>query len=170
MTDIEVSRLSDADRIGDGIKRGVSKLSPALQAQLQALVTPQALGVAAAFFIAWLVSHAVGIGFVVDAIFLGVGVVAVGFAVFSGVDELIQFGNGAISARNNAQLDQAAEHFARGVSILGVQAVVALLLRRAPQTYRGGRVSVGPPRPAPAFRSGLLHQVIAVQVPGRGHG
>ena len=58
---------------------------------------------------AWLVSHAVGIGFVVDAVFLGVGVVAVGLAVFSGIDELVQFGNGAIAARNLAQLDDAAK-------------------------------------------------------------
>lgn len=88
--------MRDAARIAEGIKRGVGRLSPALQGQLQALVTPQALAVAAGFFMAWLVSHAVGIGFVVDAVFLGVGVVAV-------------------------------------------------LLRRAPQTFRGRHLSVGPP-------------------------
>jgi hypothetical protein len=145
MTDIEVARMSDAARVAEGIKRGVGRLSPALQGQLQALVTPQALAVAASFFVAWLISHAIGIGFVVDAVFLSVGVVAVGLAVFAGIDELIQFGNGAIAARNLAQLDDAAKHFADGVSILGVQAVVALLLRRAPQTFRGRPLSVGPP-------------------------
>jgi hypothetical protein len=107
--------------------------------------------------VARLVSHAVGIGFVVDAIFLGVGVVAVGLAVFSGIDELLQFGNGAIAARNLVQLDDAAKHFANGVSILGVQAVVAALLRRAPQTFRGRPLSVGPPPADASFvlRPGL---------------
>jgi len=86
-----------------------------------------------------------------DALLLGLGVVAVGLAVFSGIDELIQFGTGAMGARSNAQLDAAAERFAQGVSILGVQAIIALLLRRAPQTFRGGRVPVGPPPPNAAF-------------------
>jgi hypothetical protein len=112
---------------------------------LKELVTPQALAVAGGFFVAWLVSHAVGIGFVVDAIFLGVGVLAVGVAVFSGIDELIRFGTVAIGARSNQDMDRAATHFATAVSILGVQAIIALFLRRAPQTFRGGRVPVGSP-------------------------
>lgn len=145
MTDPEIAGMSDAERVGEGIKRGVSRLAPAIEAQLQALVTPQALAVAAGFFVAWLVSHAVGIGFVIDAILMGVGVSAVGLAAFSGVDELIKFGYGAMGARNNRDMDGAAAHFATAVSILGVQAIVALLLRRAPQTFRGGRVQVGPP-------------------------
>lgn len=157
MTDADVARLSDVERVADGIKRGVARLSPALQAQLQALVTPQALAVAAGFFVAWLVSHAVGIGFVVDAVLLSVGVAAIGLAVFAGIDELIQFGNTAIAARSSAQLDDAAGHFAKGVSILGVQTVVALLLRRAPHTFRGRPLWVGPPPAGAGFvlRPGL---------------
>jgi hypothetical protein len=143
MTDAEIASATPAERVAEGISRGVDRLSPALRSQLAALVTPEALRTAAAFFVGWLVSHAIGLGFVVDALLLGAGVLAIGMAVFSGVDELVEFGQGAIAARGNAQLDQAAEHFARGVSILGVQAVLALLLRRGPQTFRGGRISVG---------------------------
>jgi hypothetical protein len=148
MTDFEIARMSDADRVGEGMKRGIGKLGPAIQAQLAALVKPEALALAGGFFVAWLVSHAVGVGFVVDAIFLGVGVVSVGLSVFSGIDELIVFGHGAIGARTIAALDLAAVHFANAVSILGVQALISLLLRRAPQTFRN-RPSVGP-APAPA--------------------
>jgi hypothetical protein len=124
MTDDEIVRMSPAERVGEGIRRGVARLAPAVQQQLQALVTPQALGVAAAFFVAWIVSHAVGVGFVIDALFLGAGVIAIGFAVFSGVDELMQFGQGALAARTGRELDAAAGHFAAAVSILGVQAVM----------------------------------------------
>jgi hypothetical protein len=157
IADIAIARMSDVERIGEGIKRGVGKLPPALQAQLSELITPQALAVAGGFFVAWLVSHAVGIGFVVDAILLGVGALAIGLAVFSGVDELIQFGNVAIAARSNQDMDRAATHFATAVSILGVQAIIALFLRRAPQTFRGGRIHVGPPPPNAGFvlRPGL---------------
>lgn len=124
---------------------------PLCRRNCRGLLTPQTLAAAAGFFVAWLVSHAVGIGFVVDALLLGLGVVAIGLAVFSGIDELIQFGSGAIGARSNAQLDAASKHFAQGVSILGVQAVIALLLRRAPQTFRGGRLPVGAPPPNAGF-------------------
>jgi hypothetical protein len=145
MVDIEIARMSDAERIGEGMKRGVGRLPPALQEQLKELITPQALAVAGTFFVAWLVSHAVGIGFVVDAIFLAAAAVAIGLAVFTGIDELIQFGTTAIAARSNSEMDRAAAHFATAVSILGVQAIIALFLRRAPQTFRGGRARVGPP-------------------------
>ena len=145
IADIAIARMSDVERIGEGIKRGVGKLPPALQAQLSELITPQALAVAGGFFVAWLVSHAVGIGFVVDAILLGVGALAIGLAVFAGIDELIQFGNVAIAARSHQDMDRAATHFAMAVSILGVQAVIALFLRRAPQTFRGTRIRIGPP-------------------------
>lgn len=115
------------------------------------------ISLAGGFFVAWLASHAVGIGFVLDAILLGAGALAIGLAVFSGIDELIQFGTVAIGARSNQDMDRAATHFATAVSILGVQAVVALLLRRAPQTFRGGRPWVGSPPANPGFvlRPGL---------------
>src|SRR5256885_6123965 len=125
MTDIEVTRLSEADRVGEALKRGLARLGPAVQAQLASLVQPEALAAAGGFFVAWLVSHAVGVGFVVDAILLGVGAVSVGISVFSGIDELIHFGRGAIRARNNMELDAAATHLANAVGILGVQAVLA---------------------------------------------
>ena len=145
VADIGIARMSDVERIGEGIRRGVGKLPPALQAQLQELITPQALAVVGTFFVAWLVAHAVGIGFVVDAIFLAAGAVAIGLAVFTGIDELIQFGTVAIAARSELEMDRAATHFATAVSILGVQAIIALFLKRAPQTFRGGRARVGPP-------------------------
>jgi hypothetical protein len=139
--DGQVARLSDTDRIAEAIKRAVARLAPAVQAQFAALLTPSALATAAGFFVAWLVSHAVGVGFVVDAILMGVGVFSVGLSVFSGIDELIHFGRGALRARTDEDLNDAAGHLANAVGILGVQAIVGLLLRRVPQTFRNrGRI------------------------------
>jgi hypothetical protein len=45
-------------------------------------------------------------------------------------------------------LDTASIHFANAVTILGIQAVLAVLFRGAPRTYSGGRLNVGPPPPA----------------------
>lgn len=87
---------------------------------------------------------------------MGVGFLSVGLNVFSGIDELVHFGRGALHAQNNRELDEAAARFANAVSILGVQAIVGLLLKRAPRTFRA-RGPVAPPRSAPGFyfRPGL---------------
>jgi hypothetical protein len=46
-------------------------------------------------------------------------------------------------------------HFANAVSILGIQAVLAVLFRGAPRTYRGGPITIGP---APAGPPGLVYR------------
>jgi hypothetical protein len=151
VTDLEVARMSEVERIAEAIKRGFGKLGPEVQAQLAPLLTPEALATAAAFFVAWLISHAAGIGFVVDAIFLAAGAISVGLNVFTGIDELVRFGRGALGARTTGELDGAATYLARAVSVLGVQTVIALLLKRTPMSFRG-RGPVGAPPVAAGFR------------------
>lgn len=50
--------------------------------------------------------------------------------------------------KNDADLDAAAHHFAKAVSILGIEAVLALLFRGRPRTFHGKDVPIGrePPR------------------------
>ena len=87
-------------------------------------------------------------GELVDVILGLVGFFSLGLAVFSRLDELWDFASGAYHARNEADLDAAARHFAKAVSILGIQAVLAVLLKGRSQTSRGDPLSVGaePPR------------------------
>jgi len=168
MSEAQLAQMTDADRITEGIRRGVGKLGPEVQRQLRGLLTPESLAVASVFFVAWLVSHTVGVGFVIDALLLGVGIAAVGLAVFAGVDELMAFGRTALQARTDAQMDKAAEHFASAVAILGVQALLALLLRRAPQTFRGARVRVGPAPPSAGFKLKPGLRAVRSGDPGQG--
>ena len=95
---------------------------------------PEALIILVATFIAWGASHAFGIGLVMDGILLGVGVLTVGFSVFAGASELVDFVSGALDASTAADLDDAAKHFARAVVLLGVATIQASLLRRAVRT------------------------------------
>jgi hypothetical protein len=53
------------------------------------------------------------------------------------VDELLSFATLAINAQTEGDLDQAASHLANAVAILGIQAVLAVLFRGAPKTWRG---------------------------------
>jgi hypothetical protein len=102
----------------------------------------------------WAGSHAFGVGEIVDIVLLGIGVVALGFAVFEGAAELYDFTVGALSARSDADLEKAGRHFARAVTLLGVSTLQALLLRgqgRAvlargrPQIYPRPYVGLPPP-------------------------
>jgi hypothetical protein len=49
--------------------------------------------------------------------------------VFEGAGELLEFAKKSINAPTTADLDQAGCHFARGVVVLGVSVVSAVLLR-----------------------------------------
>ncbi len=101
----------------------------------------------------WLGSHAFGLGEAVDLIIGVVGFAALGWSVFQGLDELIDFGRKTYSAQSEADLDLAAAHLARAIGILGIQAVLAVLMRGRSPTYRGTRLSPGSPPPrTPGWR------------------
>lgn len=129
------------------LRRAKPKILPEAWQQIEAILTPEAIAIVAAVLVAWVVSHAFGVGAAIDIIIAVVGVVAIGLAVFAGLDHLYEFAAGAYTARTAAELDAAAEHFAEAVAILGIQAVLAVLFRGAPRTFKGAKVPVGPPPP-----------------------
>ena len=92
----------------------------------------------------WVGAHFIGIGEIIDILLLAAGVFAIGLAVFDGVGELAEFSTTALGAGSDQDLDRASIHFAHAVTILGIQAVLAVLFRGAPRTYSGGRLNVGP--------------------------
>jgi hypothetical protein len=75
--------------------------------------------------------------------------------VFTGLDELYEFAKRAYFGRNPQDFEVAADHLAKAVAILGIQAVLAVVFRgaRVPKTYRGGRLTLETPPPrAPGLR------------------
>ena len=130
-------------------QRTLPKLAPEARAQLSAVLNPQALAIVAGVLVAWIVSHAFGIGEVIDIIIAVVGAAAIGFAVFTGLDHLYDFAVGAYQARSEKDLDLAADNLAKAITILGIQTVLAVLFRgaKAPKTGSGGRINLGPPPP-----------------------
>jgi hypothetical protein len=153
MSAVNVSGYSTAERLGEVLKRALPLLGPEARREVEKLLDPETLWVVAGVLTAWIVSHALGIGEIVDAIILGLGVLAIGLSVFEGIDALYMFGKLAIDAKSFQDLDDSAKYFARAVSILGVQAVLAVLFKGAPKTFRGGKIDVGPP---PSFAVGPI--------------
>jgi hypothetical protein len=92
------------------------------------------------------VSHAIGLGEIIDAVALVVGVASVGWAIFNGLDDLYEFATGVYHAQTSRDIDRAADCLARAIGVLGVQAVLAVLFRGAklPRTAEGGRFELHP--------------------------
>ena len=133
------------DRLGEVFRRTLPLLGPEVRRQLAAIITPESLAIIGGVLIAWVASHAVGVGLIADVVLGIVGVATIGLAMFSGIDHLWDFATITYRARSSADLDRAAHHLAQAISILGVTAVLAVLFRGRPQVQRGGVPRVGPP-------------------------
>ncbi len=99
--------MSGSDKIGEAMRRSLPHIPSDARVVVNSLLQPQSLGIIAGTLIVWAGSHAFGVGEIVDIILLGIGVIALGFAVFEGADELYDFAVGAIGARSDADLEKA---------------------------------------------------------------
>lgn len=59
------------------------------------------------------------------------GFTLLGMSAYEGAKELVAFARAALGATSEAALDEAAEHFARAVVILGISTISAILLRKS---------------------------------------
>ena len=121
-------------------------LAPDIGRQLLALVSPESLAITAAVFVAWIGSHLVGVGELIDIVIGVVGLFSVGLAVFSGLDELQAAGRAARAAQDEGGIDTAAQHLSKAIAILGIASVLALLTRGAAKTGRRPLTDPEPPR------------------------
>ncbi len=140
-----VATSSMEQRLEAVFKRTLPRLAPEASAQIGAMVNPTALALIAGVLVAWVVSHAIGIGEVIDIAIAALGLASIGFAVFTGLDHLYDFATGTYRAKTPRDLDLAADNLAKAIAILGIQTVLAVLFRgaKAPKVGKGGRVNVG---------------------------
>jgi hypothetical protein len=108
---------------------------------VESMLEPKSLALIGGTLVIWVGSHAFGVGEVVDAILLGVGVIALGFSVFEGAKAFKDFAVGAVRARSEADLDEAGRQFARAVVILGIDAYGVIQVARS-QTLTEQRLTL----------------------------
>ncbi len=150
----DVAAMSFQERLGAALRRSLPHLAPEARRAVEDILNPTTLAVVAGVLVAWVASHAFGVGEAIDIVLGVVGAFSIGLAVFSGMDELWAFASGVYRARTDGDLEIAGRHFAHAVAILGVQAVLAVLFRGRPQTYRGQPLPVGPEPPrTPGLRA-----------------
>jgi len=136
--------MSPAEKLEAAITRSRSYLSPEIAEKLQALLTPEALGIIAATATVWAAGHFLGISEVVDVVLVSVGVFALGTEAWAAAKDLSSFVTIALGARSSKDLDLAGQHFARFVTRVGVDAAIAFLLRRAmPKGAKGTAAAKG---------------------------
>ena len=155
MTNAEVLRLSSRDKVAEALRRSLPYVPAEARKIVEGMLSPTSLAIVAGTLVAWAGSHFFGIGEIVDAVLLVVGFLTLGFTVFDGAREFYDFATLAVNASSDADLESAARHFGRAVSLLGIAAVQALLLKGQARVVaeRGmptvkPRIQVGEPPPA----------------------
>lgn len=125
------------------VTNAAGKLPVAVGRELVKLVEPQALALMAGVLAAWGLAHFVGVGVAADLVLLVVGVAAVGGVALEAGREISGFVAKTMDARNQADIDVAGTHLSRAVSLIGVQAIMAILLKRRPSVLQGQAYPVG---------------------------
>ena len=148
----DIAEMSFEDKLGEVLTRSLPKLGPEARQQIAAIISPESLAIIAGILVVWVASHFFGVGEAIDIIIGVIGVVAIGLAVFDGLDELYEFAKVTYYAKSSADLDKAADHFAKAVSILGVTAVLALIFKGRPKTHKGTPVKIGKPPKSSGLR------------------
>lgn len=138
---LDVKHLSTREKVAEALKRSLPHLPSNARAVVESMLEPATLALIAGTLAVWAASHAFGVGEIVDALLLGVGVVALGFSVFEGASAFSLFAIGAVRAQSEAEIEEAGRQFARAVTILGLSTIQALLLRGQ------GRAIIGRGRP-----------------------
>ncbi len=154
-----VASLSREEKVEQSILRSLRYLPADVGGQLKSMLSPSSLAIMAASLVALAVAQAFGIGELVDAIVLIAGIGFCGWGVLDGCRDLYEFAKTALNARSDQDIDAAGRYFASAVTKIGVNALMAFLLKKPLKSFRemGGFKSIKvkpgwvkiPPPPAP---------------------
>ncbi|WP_312042533.1 hypothetical protein [Erwinia sp.] len=115
--------------------------------QLLAMLTPSALATMAGVIVIWAGSHFFGMGEIADLVLLIIGWAAVGGVALEAAKKLYDFATKTNAARHDRDLDAAAKDLADAITLLGVNTVLVLLLKKKPgDTFKAPFRGVKMPR------------------------
>ncbi len=138
-----VSRMSNTQKLRLAVWYALSSpdLSAEIKRALNELLSPENLAIAGGVLAAWVASHFFGVGEVVDVVLIGVAYFSLGMQAVQGLAELAEFGYDVVAARTDRDLRRAASKLVRAFALLGAEAALALLTRRAQLKLQRGKVS-----------------------------
>nr|WP_315079353.1 hypothetical protein [uncultured Kosakonia sp.] len=142
---MDVNQLDLQAKLQIVITRAASLLPSDIGQYLLALITPQALATIATIVMVWAGAHFFGVGELADVILLITGWAAIGGVAIEAGKKLYDFAFKTYSAQSESDLDEAAKDLAEAITLIGINTVFALLLRKKPDDifknhYRGYKV------------------------------
>jgi len=135
-TVVAVSSWPLEKRIEETLKRSEKKMPAELWNQVKELLSPASLAIMATVTAAWAISQFFGVGEMADAVLLVGGAIAFGGSAAQIGREGLAFALGVKNAKNESDLDGAAQHFANFVIWAGVTAVLALFFKMRPKVLK----------------------------------
>lgn len=129
---MDVTRLDLQARLHVVLTKAATLLPADIGQQLLSLITPQALTTMATIVVIWAGAHFFGIGEIADVILLIVGWAAIGGVAIEAGKKLYDFAIKTHSAQSELDLDEAANDLAEAITLIGINTVFALLLRKKP--------------------------------------
>jgi hypothetical protein len=156
---LNVAALSREKKVEEAILRGIRLLPASVGAQMKAMLSPQSLALVVASLVGLAVAQAFGIGELIDGLVLIAGIGFCGWGAVDGCRDLLHSMKTALSAKSERDLDEAGRYFASAVTKIGVNAIMAFLMKKPLRSFRDldgfkfskvkpGVLDVGPP-PAP---------------------
>jgi hypothetical protein len=137
--------MQPADKLQESFNRALPLLPADVANELKSLMTPEALATMATFLVVWAGSHFFGIGEIADIVLLIVGVVALGGVAWKAGKDMVVFINKSLNAKTDSDFDIAAKHFASAVSLIGIQTVMMVLLKKRPKCFKTSFLTPGRP-------------------------
>jgi hypothetical protein len=128
---MQVSLMTLEQRVVEVLHRAASRLPPSLWKEAAKLFEPAMAASTAQVLTVWAGTHVIGAGFLLEAILLADGLVArswVAAETSEKIDESLAI---VRQARNDWQLDEAADLLADAISLLGIPAFIAAIWRGA---------------------------------------
>jgi len=142
---MDIATMDLQARLEASITKAASLLPEDIGKQLLVLISPTSLATMAATVVLWAGSHFIGIGEIADIILLVVGWAAVGGVAVEAGSKLCDFATKTYNAHDEADLDDAASDLAQAITLIGINTVMALMLKKGPRdtfrtTYRNSNV------------------------------
>lgn len=124
-----VSGKSAPDKLIAAAAASIDHVDDAIQAEVRQLLQPEALAVMAGVIATWAGLHAVGgpVALAADGVLIGAASVGLGLEAIQAGKELFAYVAKASQAETPEQIEEAAQHFATFVGIVGVEVVTTLV-------------------------------------------
>ena len=126
-----VPRMSLLDRFMEVCQRALKYMPDDAKDQFAQLLAPTSLEIMAGMFVIWAGSHAFGVGELGDAFLLGMGIGFLGMQAVTAGKHLLAMIQLTVTAKTEADLEQAAQHLAQFVTIVGIAALLYLVYKGA---------------------------------------